>query len=107
MNMIKFLGNIYGFHDGYDGSVFSEEGISPAILAAQTHIPHVIRQRESTEQPVRLGNVYDERFGQSYGGNVWDTSGLAPTLKSSGSRGQECIVVESDEDRVKDGRADG
>jgi len=105
--MIKFLGNIYGFHDGYDGSVFSESGISPAILAAQTHIPHVVRQRESMDYPVKLGNVYDERFGQSYGGNIWDTSGVAPTLKSSGSRGQECIVVESDGNKVNSNRTDG
>lgn len=105
--MIKFLGNIYGFHDGYDGSVFDEDGISPAILAAQTHIPHVVRQRENTDQLIKLGNVYDDRFGQSCGGNVWDVSGVAPTLKSSGSRGQEYIIVESTNDSIEDGRADG
>lgn len=44
--------------------------------------------------PITLGNVYDERFGQSFGGNVWDTTSIAPTLKSSGSRGQDYIFVE-------------
>lgn len=30
-NKIDFLGNIYGLHDGYDGSVFSVYGICPTI----------------------------------------------------------------------------
>lgn len=28
----------------------------------------------------RLGNVYDENYGTSYAGNVWDKNQLCPTL---------------------------
>ena len=31
---IIYLGNIYGLHDGYDGSVFSVEGICKTITAS-------------------------------------------------------------------------
>lgn len=58
-------------------------------------------------QEIRLGNVYDDRFGQSYGGNVWGVYGISPTLKSSGSRGQDCVVVEVSDDRTKNVRSNG
>lgn len=59
------------------------------------------------ETPIRLGNVYDERFGPSFGGNLWSLYGIAPTLKSSGSVGQEFIVVEVRNDRGESNWGDG
>jgi len=50
-------------------------------------------------EPIRLGNVYDDKFGQSFGGNIWDVNGIAPTLKSSGDRGQNFVIVRADDER--------
>ena len=29
-----YLGNIYGYHDGYDGSVFDPQGIGKTVVAS-------------------------------------------------------------------------
>jgi len=42
MEQIHFFGNMYGFHDGYDGSVFGDDGVSPGIRAGATHIPYIV-----------------------------------------------------------------
>ena len=34
---VQFIGNYYGLHDGYDGSVFSWGGCSPALTASIAH----------------------------------------------------------------------
>ena len=60
------------------------------------------------ETPIKLGNVYDERFdGASFGGNVWSAYGLAPALKSSGSRGQEFVIVRCKDERSTSNRTNG
>lgn len=43
---------------------------------------------------IRLGNAYDdEKFnGGNFGGNVWDSEGLAPTMKTGASASQQCTV---------------
>lgn len=46
----------------------------------------------------RLGNVYGEQFGTGYAGNVWDSDGLAPTLKNEGGGGGRVpMIVETTE----------
>lgn len=47
---INFLGNLYGFHDGYDGSVFGDNGVSPGIRAGATHIPHILVKVDSDDR---------------------------------------------------------
>ena len=41
---VQFIGNYYGLHDGYDGSVFARGGCSPALVASISHggCPHII-----------------------------------------------------------------
>lgn len=40
-----------------------------------------------------LGNIYGEKTGTGYAGNVWDKNGLAPTLMTmQGGNRQPCIV---------------
>ena len=41
---------------------------------------------------IRLGNVYGEQFGQSFGGNVWDVNGEMATLKTTAAASQQCVV---------------
>ena len=45
-------------------------------------------------KPIRLGNVYGEQFGGSFGSNVWDKNGIAPTLKTTSAASQQCIIEE-------------
>lgn len=54
------------------------------------------------DTPIRLGNVYDERFGPSFGGGVWDTDGVAPTLKTTAAASQQHVIV-PEEPRVLGG----
>ena len=37
-----FLGNVYGLHDGYDGSVFSIYGICKTITASKGGIADIL-----------------------------------------------------------------
>ena len=43
-------------------------------------------------KPIRLGNIYGDQFGNSFGGNVWDKNGVAPTLKTGPSAAQQFIM---------------
>jgi DNA (cytosine-5)-methyltransferase 1 len=38
--------------------------------------------------------VYGEQFGPSFGGNVWDKEGVAPTLKTGASASQQFVIVD-------------
>lgn len=44
-------------------------------------------------RPIRLGNIYGEQFGGSFGGNVWEKDAIAPTLKTTAAASQQCVVV--------------
>lgn len=49
------------------------------------------------ESAIKLGNVYSDKFninsGSDFGGNVWDTNGLAPTLKTTAAASQQFVFV--------------
>ena len=47
-----------------------------------------------TDVPIRLTNIYDERFGTGYAGNVWDTNGISPTLQTAQGGNRQPLVVE-------------
>lgn len=51
------------------------------------------------DSPVRLGNVYGEQFGSSFGGNVWEKKAIAPTLKTTSAASQQFIVESVDMNR--------
>lgn len=48
---------------------------------------------ELKTSPIRLGNVYGDQFGASFGGNVWDKNGVAPTLKTTAAASQQHVIV--------------
>lgn len=56
-----------------------------------------VETSEAKEQCVRLGNIYGEKFGTGYAGNVWDKNGLSPTLVTctGGGRQPHIIVKEN------------
>ena len=42
---------------------------------------------------IRLGNVYGEKFGTGYAGNVWDKNSLCPTLKCESGGGNRVPLI--------------
>lgn len=59
-----------------------------------------IETPEEKEQCVCLGNIYGEKFGTGYAGNVWDKNGLSPTLVTcTGGGRQPHIVVKENNKR--------
>ena len=45
-----------------------------------------------TMEPIRLGNIYNESFGNSFAGNVWSTQGVIPSLTTCQGGGREPII---------------
>ena len=52
------------------------------------------------EEPkaIRLGNVYDDEYGTGYAGNVWNVSGICPTLTTLGGGNRQPMVIVEVED---------
>ena len=40
---------------------------------------------------VRLGNIYNEKAGAGFAGNVWDKNGICPTLTTMQGGGGESL----------------
>lgn len=62
--------------------------VCQTLLARDYKDPKCVEVR-----PIRLGNVYGEQFGTGFGGNVWATDGLAPTLKTTSAASQQFVIV--------------
>ena len=45
-------------------------------------------------KPIRLFNIYGERFSTGYAGNVWDVCGLCPTLMTMSGGNRQPLIVE-------------
>lgn len=44
-------------------------------------------------KPIRLFNIYGERFGTGYAGNVWDTEGISPAIMTMQGGGREPMIL--------------
>ena len=44
--------------------------------------------------PIRLGNIYGERFGTGYAGNIWDKESISPALMTMQGGGREPMIME-------------
>lgn len=94
------IGNVGSGPSHQRRNVYDSEGIAPTLMASMGMgggIIPFIAENDEMETPVRLGNVYDEKFGQSFGGGVWDSNGVAPTLKTTAAASQQHVVVENPE----------
>ena len=49
---------------------------------------------EEDISPIRLGNIYDEKFGTGYAGNVWDKNGISPTLQTAQGGNRQPLVID-------------
>lgn len=52
---------------------------------------------EEDANPIRIGNIYDEKFGTGYAGNVWDKDGISPTLQTAQGENRMPLVIEEEE----------
>ena len=74
-------------------AIYSPDGISPTLVTGHGNVVTKI-----VDSPVRLGNVYNDKFGPSFGGSIWDTDGIAPTLKTTSAASQQFVVQKAGED---------
>jgi DNA (cytosine-5)-methyltransferase 1 len=66
-----------------------------SILYSDAFKEKLLRKIQTdTDVPIRLTNIYDERFGTGYAGNVWDTNGISPTLQTAQGGNRQPLVVE-------------
>lgn len=49
--------------------------------------------KKDNNTPIRLGNVYGERFGTGYAGNVWDTNAISPALMTMQGGGRQPHIM--------------
>lgn len=50
--------------------------------------------------PKRLCNIYGDKFGTGYAGNVWSTLCISPTLQTmQGGNRQPLVLIRNDNDR--------
>lgn len=66
----RYLGNYYGYHDGYDGSVFGTDGVAKTIVARTGGVACILDIKY-------LGNLIYE---SAQAGKVYDDDGLCPAL---------------------------
>lgn len=45
-------------------------------------------------EPVRLGNIYGEKFGTGYAGNVWDKECISPTLMTMQGGNRQPLIID-------------
>ena len=45
-------------------------------------------------EPVRLGNIYGEKFGTGYAGNVWDKECISPALMTMQGGNRQPLVID-------------
>lgn len=81
----EFIGSIYA-----EVSDEFQKGICPIArcIKAEKYDLAVIEMKER-----RLGNIYGERFGTGYAGNVWDLGGISPSLMTMQGGGRQPMIV--------------
>lgn len=68
-----------------------------SILYSNTFKEKLLKKiQNETDVPIRLTNIYDEKFGTGYAGNVWDTNGISPTLQTAQGGNRQPLIVEID-----------
>lgn len=46
-----------------------------------------------SNKPIRLFNIYDNRFKTSFAGNVWDDKGISPAIMTCQGGGREPMIM--------------
>lgn len=60
-------------------------------------------------RPKLIGNIYGDKKGTGFAGNVWETEGLCPTLTTMGGGNQQPLILtyEESNDLRKQGKDTG
>ena len=67
--------------------------VCDTLLARDYKDPKCVPVEEDAT-PIRIGNIYDEKFGTGYAGNVWDKDGVSPTLQTAQGGNRMPLVVD-------------
>lgn len=67
--------------------------VCDTLLARDWKDPKCVQVEDDTS-PIRLGNIYDEKFGTGYAGNVWDKNGISPTLQTAQGGNRQPLVID-------------
>lgn len=70
--------------------------VCDTLLARDWKDPEYVPIEEDVN-PIRIGNIYDEKFGTGYAGNVWDKDGISPTLQTAQGGNRMPLVIEEKE----------
>ena len=102
MDELILLGKIdeNGFEQ--DNRVYAGGGIAPTIRAENSRINTVVRMETQQAEIKRLGNLYGEKYGTNFAGNVWDKDGLCPTILTMQGGGREPMIIDEKQARVKE-----
>lgn len=73
----------------YKNRVMKESEVCNTLLARDYKDPKCVEVA-----PVRLGNIYGEKFGTGYAGNVWDKDGISPTLQTAQGGNRQPLIVD-------------
>lgn len=46
---------------------------------------------------IRIGNIYGDKFGSGYAGNVWSKFGTSPTLTTAQGGNRQVMILEKEE----------
>ena len=50
-------------------------------------------EKQETNKPILLGNIYGDKVGTGYAGNVWSTEGVCNTLMTMQGGNREPLIV--------------
>lgn len=67
--------------------------VCDTLLARDWKDPKCVLVEEDVN-PIRIGNIYDEKFGTGYAGNVWDKEGISPTLQTAQGGNRQPLVID-------------
>ena len=67
--------------------------VCDTLLARDWKDPKCVPIEEDVN-PIRIGNIYDEKFGTGYAGNVWDKDGISPTLQTAQGGNRQPLVID-------------
>lgn len=67
--------------------------VCDTLLARDWKDPKCVPVEEDAN-PIRIGNIYDEKFGTGYAGNVWDKEGISPTLQTAQGGNRQPLVLD-------------
>ena len=70
--------------------------VCDTLLARDWKDPKCVPIEEDVN-PIRIGNIYDEKFDTGYAGNVWDKDGISPTLQTAQGGNRMPLVIEEEE----------